>query len=345
MVENAFDNPLNDGLRIEPAPGPTTLVIFGASGDLTRRKLLPAVYQLSRRGRLAAQFSVVGVARTEMDDEQFRRQFRDCLKEFSGVSGGQDDVAESLASRMFYLSGEMDSESLYRAAPRAPGRDRRRAGRAVLPRDSADRVCSGDRAARPRQALENVQSRMAADHRRETLRSGSRERAHAQSSCPRALRRRADLSNRSLPGQGDRPESARLQIRQRHVRAGLEPPVHRSRADHRGGDRRRRAPCLVLRGRRRAAGHGAEPSDAGARARGDGAADRVHGGERSRSKDGCAALRSAARCRRRRPAARAERRPGAVSRGVGERRRGACVSGRERRRPGVEYRKRSSPRA
>ena len=113
MVENAFDNPLNDGLRIEPAPGPTTLVIFGASGDLTRRKLLPAVYQLSRRGRLAAQFSVVGVARTEMDDEQFRRQFRDCLKEFSGVSGGQDDVAESLASRMFYLSGEMDSESLY----------------------------------------------------------------------------------------------------------------------------------------------------------------------------------------------------------------------------------------
>ena len=56
-------NPLHDGLRLEPTPGPTTLVIFGASGDLTRRKLLPAVYRLSRRGRLPAQFAVIGISR------------------------------------------------------------------------------------------------------------------------------------------------------------------------------------------------------------------------------------------------------------------------------------------
>ena len=59
-------NPLLDGLRLEPTPGPTTLVIFGASGDLTRRKLLPAVYRLSRGQRLPARFSVIGVAREDI---------------------------------------------------------------------------------------------------------------------------------------------------------------------------------------------------------------------------------------------------------------------------------------
>jgi len=106
-------NPLHDGLRIEPTPGPTTLVIFGASGDLTRRKLLPAVYRLSRRGRLPAQFAVVGISRTPMDDESFRAQFRDSLKEFAGTGAGVDEVAESLASRMFYVSGETDDAGLY----------------------------------------------------------------------------------------------------------------------------------------------------------------------------------------------------------------------------------------
>src|SRR5262245_62841091 len=99
MAGNPLENPLTDGLRLEPSPGPTTLVIFGASGDLTRRKLLPAVYRLSQRGRLSAQFAVIGIARTEMTDESFRQQFRDSLAEFAGVSAAKDEVAESLASR------------------------------------------------------------------------------------------------------------------------------------------------------------------------------------------------------------------------------------------------------
>ena len=113
MVGDPVQNPLTDGLRLEPAPGPTTLVIFGASGDLTRRKLLPAVYHLSRRGRLPAQFAVIGIARTEMDDEGFREQFRASLKDFAGVGSERDEVAASLAGRMSYLSGEMDSPALY----------------------------------------------------------------------------------------------------------------------------------------------------------------------------------------------------------------------------------------
>src|SRR5262245_60154029 len=106
-------NPLHDGLRLEPTPGPTTLVIFGASGDLTRRKLLPAVFRLSQRGRLPAQFSVIGIARTPMSDDGFRTQFHECLQEFAGSDAKWDAVAESLASRMYYLAGEFDDASLY----------------------------------------------------------------------------------------------------------------------------------------------------------------------------------------------------------------------------------------
>ncbi|HEU5111107.1 MAG TPA: glucose-6-phosphate dehydrogenase, partial [Micromonosporaceae bacterium] len=68
---------MTDAAVIEPhylddrsAP-PATLVIFGASGDLTRRKLLPAVESLARHNRLPAEFALVGVARTAMSDEQF----------------------------------------------------------------------------------------------------------------------------------------------------------------------------------------------------------------------------------------------------------------------------------
>jgi glucose-6-phosphate 1-dehydrogenase len=109
-----LDNPLNDGLRLEPTPGPTTLVIFGASGDLTRRKLLPAVYRLSRRGRLPPQFAVIGIARSAMDDEGFRSQFRESLKEFAAGDAPWDEVAESLAARMHYVSGETTDPELYR---------------------------------------------------------------------------------------------------------------------------------------------------------------------------------------------------------------------------------------
>ena len=107
-------NPLQDGLRIEPAPGPTTVVIFGASGDLTRRKLLPAIYRLSKGQRLPSQFAVIGAARTAMGDEDFRQQFKDSLREFArDEEAGSGDVADSLASRLYYVPGELDDPAVY----------------------------------------------------------------------------------------------------------------------------------------------------------------------------------------------------------------------------------------
>ena len=65
-------------------PDPCALVIFGASGDLTRRKLVPAIWHLEELGRLPEEFVLVGVARTEMEDDGFRQLMRESLEEFVG---------------------------------------------------------------------------------------------------------------------------------------------------------------------------------------------------------------------------------------------------------------------
>ncbi|HXG54654.1 MAG TPA: glucose-6-phosphate dehydrogenase [Vicinamibacterales bacterium] len=101
-------NPLRDGLRIEPSPGPTTIVIFGASGDLTQRKLLPALYTLSTAQRLPPRFSVIGVARTPMDDAGFRMQFRKAVG-----TPENSDLAASLEQHLYYIPGELDDPAVY----------------------------------------------------------------------------------------------------------------------------------------------------------------------------------------------------------------------------------------
>ena len=91
----------------------------------------------------------------------------------------------------------------------------------------------------------------------------------------RGLRGAPDLPHRPLPGQGDGPEPDGAALRQRAVRAGLEPQLHRSRADHGGRGHRHRRPRRLLRGRRGAARPRPEPHAAAARAAGHGAADGV----------------------------------------------------------------------
>ena len=105
-------NPFLDGLRLEPAPGTAALVIFGASGDLTRRKLLPAIYQLTRLHRLPPRLSVIGVAKTALTDDSFRQLLADSLREFAQVDAG-DDVAASLAANLHYLQGDLEDTALY----------------------------------------------------------------------------------------------------------------------------------------------------------------------------------------------------------------------------------------
>jgi len=76
-------NPLRAGLRVGGASEPTVFVIYGATGDLSQRKLLPAIYNLAVRGLLPNRFAVIGYARSEMDNEAFRDFARAAVEKFS----------------------------------------------------------------------------------------------------------------------------------------------------------------------------------------------------------------------------------------------------------------------
>src|SRR5215510_12574664 len=87
-----------------PAP-PCTVVIFGAAGDLTKRKHLPALYNLKAAGLLPRQFAIVGVTRKEKSHEQFREEQSKDIREFATQK--VDEVLWSeLRASLFYESGE-----------------------------------------------------------------------------------------------------------------------------------------------------------------------------------------------------------------------------------------------
>ena len=73
-TSTVMENPLRQGIRLEQTAEPCTVIIFGASGDLTKRKLVPALYRLVQERLVPAEFAIVGLARTEMGDDDFRKQ-------------------------------------------------------------------------------------------------------------------------------------------------------------------------------------------------------------------------------------------------------------------------------
>jgi glucose-6-phosphate 1-dehydrogenase len=97
------DNPLLEGLRKRRAAEPCALTIFGASGDLTQRKLIPALYALAFRGLLPSGFGIVGVARTPMADDEFREKMKQAVMEH-GRDEFRADVWEELAAGMRYVA-------------------------------------------------------------------------------------------------------------------------------------------------------------------------------------------------------------------------------------------------
>ena len=87
MNLDSLDNPLTEGLRLQPRPAPCAVVIFGATGDLTRRKLMPGLFNLARQGLLPQCFRVIGTSRSDLSDEAFRQSMRTELNEFAAVGG------------------------------------------------------------------------------------------------------------------------------------------------------------------------------------------------------------------------------------------------------------------
>jgi glucose-6-phosphate 1-dehydrogenase len=107
--QQQLENPLLEGLRLRRTPEPCALVVFGASGDLTRRKLFPALYSLALRRLLPERFAIVGVARTEESDGEFRERMKAAVQEF-GRDPFRDDVWSGLAEGMRYVATDFADE-------------------------------------------------------------------------------------------------------------------------------------------------------------------------------------------------------------------------------------------
>src|SRR3954470_22340348 len=107
------ENPLRAGLRLRRTADPCIIVIFGASGDLAKRKLLPAIFKLVQQRLLPAELAIVGFARTEMSDDDFRSAMREAVSEFSDVKPTDDEVWNSFASHMYYMAGDINNPDDY----------------------------------------------------------------------------------------------------------------------------------------------------------------------------------------------------------------------------------------
>ncbi|HEY3134726.1 MAG TPA: glucose-6-phosphate dehydrogenase [Blastocatellia bacterium] len=113
MMPNTDDNPLREGVRLERTAEPCTVVIFGASGDLTKRKLVPALYRLTQQRLLPAEFAILGFARTKMSHDEFRNEMKEAIVTYSEAKQVDEAVWESFAKGIFYIAGDINNSKSY----------------------------------------------------------------------------------------------------------------------------------------------------------------------------------------------------------------------------------------
>ena len=237
-----------------------TIVIFGASGDLTSRKLIPALYELYRKKRLPEDTRIVGLLAHQVQHDAWREKLAETTAQFVGKNFDAAAVAAVRPVDLLPCRATSATADDFAALGRLPGGAGRRAsGHAdLLPGHRAAVLRAGDR---------QLGAAGLADEDR-AARGGSSSkspsapiwpRARRTQRGPRGLRRAPGLSHRPLPGQGDGAEHAGAAVRQQHLRADLEPQLHRPRADHRGRGPDGRPPRGLLRLGRRAARHVPEP--------------------------------------------------------------------------------------
>ena len=123
-AERGVENPLREGLRLERVPDPNIFVLFGATGDLAHRKVVPALFQLWRTHLLPHEFTIVCVGRRPYTDEAFRDELKASLDKFSRVLPVDPDAWADLAGRIVYQRGDFNDPAAYTAlADRLDGID------------------------------------------------------------------------------------------------------------------------------------------------------------------------------------------------------------------------------
>jgi glucose-6-phosphate 1-dehydrogenase len=106
------DNPLREGLRLERMPDPACMVLFGATGDLAHRKVVPALLQLWRTHLLPNEFMLVAIGRRPYDDETFRAELRASLVQWSRVPA-EPEVLDEFLGRISYHQGDFGADGTY----------------------------------------------------------------------------------------------------------------------------------------------------------------------------------------------------------------------------------------
>jgi glucose-6-phosphate 1-dehydrogenase len=107
------ENPLRHGRRISRSPEPCAMVIFGGSGDLTRRKLVPALYSLSKQRLIPGGFTILGVSRSPMTDDQYQSKLREWVIKETGSTSATSESWQAFAEGIHYLSGDFHNPETF----------------------------------------------------------------------------------------------------------------------------------------------------------------------------------------------------------------------------------------
>ena len=107
-------NPLRHGWRISRSPEPGCMVIFGGSGDLTRRKLIPALYRLYQKRMIPAGFTIIGLARSPMSDGQYRDMLRSWVEQ-DAETPADSEIWDTFAQGIFYMPADYRDPAMYGA--------------------------------------------------------------------------------------------------------------------------------------------------------------------------------------------------------------------------------------
>src|SRR3954453_23367139 len=112
--DNQQTNPLREGLATRTVPQPCSVVIFGATGDLTMRKLIPALYNLAADGELPPAVAVIGFARRPKTDDQFRKEQGESTRKFSRQAV-RDEIWNGFAQGLYYHQSEFHDAAGYKS--------------------------------------------------------------------------------------------------------------------------------------------------------------------------------------------------------------------------------------
>ena len=262
--------------RREAKPAdPCALVVFGATGDLTKRLVVPALYNLSRSKVLPEQFALIGVARSDGTAESWREHLYDMLKSFVGHAGAEfntdhidEDAWARLADKMAYISGDLTKPDLYeklRSALDEAEKAHGTRGNVIFYLAIADRLFGT--------VVEQLGKAKLTDQG-EDLNGGRRfwRRVVIEKPFGHSLNSARALNSQILRtlhedqifridhflGKDTVQNIMAFRFANGDFRADLESRPHRPRADYRGGNGRRGGARVLLRGDRRLARHGAK---------------------------------------------------------------------------------------